>query len=223
MAPSPITAAAMPRPTSNPLTLRAPAEAGGRGAPAGAPAGRPAGAPVFVAGRLAAAGAAAAPATARLGAPAVGGRGGGGAAPAGAAAAGAEEAPGAAGPPAGRVGSLIVGDEVGLGGRLIRTVSFFGWIFAASGGFGGTESPGVVGLFSDIVLARWCQARIGESECQTFTRRVRVLERSVCARCEWRGSFGRSSHHGLQSGAKLVSGHATAIDAAGGDAAHECR
>ena len=34
--------------------------------------------------------------------------------------------PGAAGAPAGMVGSLIVGAALGLGGMLIRTVSFFG-------------------------------------------------------------------------------------------------
>jgi hypothetical protein len=37
-------------------------------------------------------------------------------------------------------GSLIVGAAVGLGGRAMRTVSFFGCTFAASGGFGGTGS-----------------------------------------------------------------------------------
>ena len=40
-------------------------------------------------------------------------------------------------------GILIVGAEVGFGGRLIRTVSFFGWILAASAGLGGSESTGV--------------------------------------------------------------------------------
>ena len=46
----------------------------------------------------------------------------------------------------------MVGDEVGFGGRLMRTVSFFGWTFAASGGLGGTGAPGVIGLLSAIVL-----------------------------------------------------------------------
>lgn len=59
---------------------------------------------------------------------------------------------GAAGPPAGRVGSLIVGEELGLGGRLMRTVSFLGWTFAASAGLGGTAPPGVMGLLSAISL-----------------------------------------------------------------------
>ncbi len=39
-------------------------------------------------------------------------------------------------------GILMVGAEVGFGGRLIRTVSFFGCIFAASAGLGGKESAG---------------------------------------------------------------------------------
>lgn len=39
-------------------------------------------------------------------------------------------------------GILMVGAEVGFGGRLIRTVSFLGWILAASAGLGGKESAG---------------------------------------------------------------------------------
>ncbi len=121
-APNPITAAATPNPTSNPLTFRAEEGAGREPAVipgAGAPGGRVTGAPVLVGGREAAAAAA----VVSGGPPeAVGGRGAGGA---GAAAAGAAPV-GAAGPPAGRVGSLMVGEELGLGGRLMRTVSFFG-------------------------------------------------------------------------------------------------
>jgi hypothetical protein len=45
---------------------------------------------------------------------------------------------------------LIVGTAVGLGGRLIRTVSFFGCTLAASGGFGGTAPAGGIELDSDI-------------------------------------------------------------------------
>ena len=120
-APSPKMAAAMPSPMSSPLTLRAD-EGIGRlaGTGAGDPGGRVTGAPVFVGGRLAAA----APATVdSVVAPeAVGGRGAGAAGAEAAAPIGAE----AAGPPAGRVGSLMVGDELGLGGRLMRTVSFLG-------------------------------------------------------------------------------------------------
>jgi hypothetical protein len=58
-------------------------------------------------------------------------------------------------PVAGMVGSLIVAVEVGLGGRLIRTVSFFGWTLAASdglggGGGGGGVLPGTFGVLSAI-------------------------------------------------------------------------
>jgi len=115
-APRAITAAATLKPTSSPLTLRAADGGMGRGpavAGAGAPTpGRLTCAPVLVGGRPPGEASAADPA-------AVGGRGGGG-----------EPAdavdPETAGPPAGSVGNLMVGDDVGFGGRLIRTVSFFG-------------------------------------------------------------------------------------------------
>jgi hypothetical protein len=45
--------------------------------------------------------------------------------------------------PGASVGSLIVGAEVGLGGKLMRTVSFLGWTLAASAGLGGKAPPGV--------------------------------------------------------------------------------
>jgi len=139
-----MTAAAIASPLSNPLN------------PAGA-----------YAGRGAAAGAAdattldwAAGAATRVAAtPAGGGTGGAGAlaaagaeladAPATGAAAAAE---GGGGAPGAKVGNLIVGAEVGLGGKLMRTVSFFGWTLAASAGFGGIAPPGGVGVFSAIFL-----------------------------------------------------------------------
>lgn len=68
---------------------------------------------------------------------------------------------GADGPPAGRVGSLIVGEELGLGGRLMRTVSFLGWTFAASAGLGGTAPPGVMGLLSAISFVD--EAKLGSA------------------------------------------------------------
>jgi len=43
---------------------------------------------------------------------------------------------------------------VGLGGRLIRTVSFLGCTFAASAGFGGTDPLGGFGMFSAIIYLR---------------------------------------------------------------------
>lgn len=59
-------------------------------------------------------------------------------------------APPPLGPPGGRVGSLIVGAAEGLGGKLIRTVSFFGWTFPVSF-FGGTAPVGILGMFSAII------------------------------------------------------------------------
>ncbi len=109
----------MARPTSRPLTFLA-AGAGGRGAGVGL-GGRVAAGPVDVGGR----------ATDDAGLPEAGGTGaagalvaGRGAAAAGAGAAGA--APPVGGAPTGAAGNLMVGAAVGFGGRLIRTVSFFG-------------------------------------------------------------------------------------------------
>jgi hypothetical protein len=39
---------------------------------------------------------------------------------------------------------------VGLGGKLIRTVSFLGCTLAASAGFGGTPPGGIFGMLSAI-------------------------------------------------------------------------
>lgn len=128
---SPRIAAAIARPLSNPLTVGALATAtDGRGA-------------TTVAVGLAAAGAAEAVAAGA-------GRAAGAAAVpiagAGAAAGGAPP-----GPPGGSVGSLMVGAAEGLGGRLIRTVSFFGWTLPVSF-FGGNAPPGdgILGTFSAI-------------------------------------------------------------------------
>jgi hypothetical protein len=49
----------------------------------------------------------------------------------------------AVGAPGASVGNLIVGAEVGFGGKLMRTVSFFGWTLDASAGLGGNAPPGV--------------------------------------------------------------------------------
>jgi hypothetical protein len=46
-------------------------------------------------------------------------------------------------------GILMVGAAVGFGGRLIRTVSFLGWTFADSEGFGGI---GIFGGLSAIMV-----------------------------------------------------------------------
>jgi hypothetical protein len=53
-------------------------------------------------------------------------------------------------PPAGSVGSLIVGEAEGFGGSVMRTVSFFGCTLAASAGFGGTEPPDGLEVSSGI-------------------------------------------------------------------------
>jgi hypothetical protein len=47
----------------------------------------------------------------------------------------------------------MVADEEGLGGKLIRTVSFFGCTLAASPGLGGTDPDGMFGVFSAIDLS----------------------------------------------------------------------
>jgi len=60
------------------------------------------------------------------GAPAREGGGGGGGGAAGRGAAGAAVPAETGGLPGARVGNLIVGAEVGLGGKLMRTVSFLG-------------------------------------------------------------------------------------------------
>ena len=64
---------------------------------------------------------------------------------------GAAAPPAVGGPPGASVGNLMVGAEVGLGGKLMRTVSFLGWTLAASAGLGGVAPPGRFGMFSGIV------------------------------------------------------------------------
>jgi hypothetical protein len=90
---------------------------------------------------------------------------------------------GAAGPPAGRVGSLIVGEELGLGGRLMRTVSFLGWTFAASAGRGGTAPPGVIGLLSAISM--FDEAKLGSAQVRVKLFRDWPPVRSWPARSDW--------------------------------------
>ena len=64
----------------------------------------------------------------------------------GAVVAGAGIPPGApVGPPGGSVGSLIVGAAEGLGGKVMRTVSFFGWTFPVDFFMGVTGAPGTPG------------------------------------------------------------------------------
>ena len=160
---SPSTAAAIASPISRPLT----ATARRTGAVAGTA--RPAVAVVVVvvvvrvavpvagaAGRVAVAGAAGA---------AVAGLGGVGA--------GAPVDAGAAVPvagAAGTAGNLIVAVGLGGVGKLIRTVSFLGWTFAASGR-GGTPPGGTFGVLSAIAISLM-QTRIAPVRCQTLFARV---------------------------------------------------
>jgi hypothetical protein len=59
----------------------------------------------------------------------------------------------------GKVGSLIVGEAVGFGGKLMRTVSFLGWTLTASAGFGGTAPEGKFGI-SAITFFCATQAKV---------------------------------------------------------------
>lgn len=72
--------------------------------------------------------------------------------------AGAAAAP--VGPPGGKVGNLMVGAAEGLGGRLIRTVSFLGWTLPVSF-LGGTAPLGILGMFSAIKLWGQDKSRSG--------------------------------------------------------------
>jgi hypothetical protein len=49
------------------------------------------------------------------------------------------------GPPGGNVGNLMVGAADGLGGKVIRTVSFFGWTLPVDFFIGVTGAPGTPG------------------------------------------------------------------------------
>ena len=120
-----------------------------------------------VAGRGAGVGAAGAGACAGAGAGACAGAG---AAATGTTAAGAADA---------GAGILIVGAAVGLGGKLIRTVSFFGCTLAASIGFGGTAPEGGFGMLSAITF--WVQTRVDASRCQMLIRhRSKTVRISDC-------------------------------------------
>jgi hypothetical protein len=66
----------------------------------------------------------------------------------------------------GSVGNLIVGAAEGLGGRLMRTVSFLGWTFPVSF-FGGTAPPGMLGMFSAIKLFQ-CKLKLRPAGVKLF-------------------------------------------------------
>ncbi len=84
-------------------------------------------------------------------------------------------------------GILMVGAALGFGGKLIRTVSFFGCTFAASVGLGGTAPDGVFGMFSAINVFQ-AKTRVGASWCQMLIRdqtneRQMKTDRQTPARC----------------------------------------
>jgi hypothetical protein len=142
MAARPATQAAMAKMVSSGLNAGAAATGAGRGA-----AGRAAWAAATAAG--AATGAAPGGRGAATGAAMPGGRG--------AAGAGAGTPPGApVGPPGGRVGSLMVGAADGLGGKVIRTVSFLGWTFPVDFFMGVTGAPGTPGGTGGCGLSAIC-------------------------------------------------------------------
>jgi hypothetical protein len=55
------------------------------------------------------------------------------------------------GPPGGNVGNLMVGAAVGLGGKLMRTVSFLGWTRPVD--FFSGSAPGLIGGMSAIAFS----------------------------------------------------------------------
>jgi hypothetical protein len=59
----------------------------------------------------------------------------------------------------------MVGAAEGLGGKLMRTVSFLGWTFPVSF-FGGTAPLGMLGMFSAIKYIL-LQAKVAAPGCQT--------------------------------------------------------
>src|SRR5207245_847772 len=79
-------------------------------------------------------------------------------------------------------GILIVGAAVGLGGKFIRTVSFFGCTLAASVGFGGTAPEGGIGMLSAITF--WVQTRVDASRCQMHIRDRSKTDRRIPVRLQ---------------------------------------
>jgi len=96
-------------------------------------------------------------------APAGGGTGGAGAleaAGAAVAATGAADEVIGAGAPGAKVGSLIVGAEVGFRRQIDADGLFFGWTLEASAGRGGNAPPGVLGIFSAISFSVNFEAKV---------------------------------------------------------------
>ncbi len=64
-------------------------------------------------------------------------------------------------------GILIVGEAVGFGGKLIRTVSFLGCTLEASAGFAAAAPAGGFGFSSDICV-KWGEPSFATAECQSL-------------------------------------------------------
>jgi hypothetical protein len=136
MAKAPDTAAAIARTVS--IGLDAATTTGAMATRAAAGAGRAAGCAAIAAVAAAETGAAVVVRGAATGAAVPAGRAAEGTAPG--------MPPGApVGPPGGNVGNLIVGAADGLGGNVIRTVSFFGWTLPVDFFMGVTGAPGTPG------------------------------------------------------------------------------
>ena len=69
-----------------------------------------------------------------------------------------------------------MGAADGLGGKLIRTVSFLGCTFPVSF-LGGTAPVGILGMFSAITL--FAKTKVDAEECQTLSRQS---GRALCRR-----------------------------------------
>ena len=70
----------------------------------------------------------------------------------------------------------MVGAAVGFGGKLIRTVSFFGCTFAASAGLGGREPAGRLGVSSAIIFFIGLQTKSRVANSQMVIRATRGLQ-----------------------------------------------
>ena len=69
----------------------------------------------------------------------------------------------------------MVGAAEGLGGKLIRTVSFLGWTLPVSF-LGGTAPLGMLGMFSAICLLIFLQIKVPARESQTLIPALQAEE-----------------------------------------------
>jgi hypothetical protein len=81
------------------------------------------------------------------------------------------------GPPGGRVGNWIVGDSVGLGGKLIRTVSFFGFRCFGSGSSAASAAAATFGQrggFGGGTFGAGCCSSFMKGKLLVLQRRLRM-------------------------------------------------